>query len=59
MITLSGHGEVEGAGGKKISLGPGHIYFVEDTTGKGHITRVIGSEDRVMLQLPLADQSGK
>ena len=35
------------------------IYFVEDTTGKGHITRVIGSEDRVTLELPLADQSGK
>jgi len=59
VITLSGHGEVEVAGGKKISLGPGHIDFVEDTTGKGHITRVLGSDERVTLQLPLADQSGK
>lgn len=59
VITLSGHGEVEIAGGKKVSMGPGHIDFVEDTTGKGHITRVIGSEDRVTLQLPLADQAGK
>jgi quercetin dioxygenase-like cupin family protein len=57
VITLSGRGEVEVAGGKKISMGPGHIDFVEDTTGKGHITRVVGTEDRVTLQLPLADQS--
>jgi quercetin dioxygenase-like cupin family protein len=59
VITLSGHGELEVAGGKKIQVGPGNIDLVEDTTGKGHITKVIGTEDRVTLQLPLADQSGK
>jgi quercetin dioxygenase-like cupin family protein len=59
VITLSGHGEVEVAGGKKISMGPGHIDLVEDTSGKGHITRVVGTDDRVTLQLPLADQSGR
>lgn len=59
VITLSGHGEVEVAGGKKVSMGPGHIDLVEDTTGKGHITKVVGTEDRVTLQLPLADQSGR
>ncbi len=59
VITLSGRGEVEVAGGKKISLEPGHIDLVEDTTGKGHITRGMGTEDRVTLTLPLADQSGR
>jgi quercetin dioxygenase-like cupin family protein len=59
VITLSGRGEIEVAGGKKISLGPGSINLVEDTTGKGHVTKVIGTEDRVTLQLPLADQSGR
>jgi len=59
VITLSGHGEVEVTGGKKISMGPGHIDLVEDTTGKGHITKVLGAEDRVTLQLPLADQGAK
>ena len=59
VITLSGHGELEVAGGKKIPVGPGHIELIEDTTGKGHITRVTGSEDRVYLFLPLADQTGK
>jgi quercetin dioxygenase-like cupin family protein len=59
VITLSGRGEIEVAGGKKISVGPGSIDLVEDTTGKGHITRVIGTEDRVTLQIPLADQTGR
>lgn len=54
VITLSGHGEIEVAGGKKIPMGPGDIELVEDTAGKGHITRVLGNEDRVTLQLPLA-----
>jgi len=59
VITLSGRGEIEVAGGKKVSLEPGHIELAEDTTGKGHITRVVGSEDRVTLWLPLADQAGR
>ena len=56
VITLSGHGELEVAGGKKVAIGPGHINLVEDLTGKGHTTRVVGSEDRVTLQLPIADK---
>lgn len=59
VITLSGHGEIEVAGGKKFEVGPGTIDLVEDTTGKGHITRVTGNEDRVTLQLPLTGQSGR
>jgi len=59
VITLSGRGEIEVAGGKKISLEPGHIELAEDLTGKGHITKVVGSEDRVSIQLPLADQSAR
>jgi quercetin dioxygenase-like cupin family protein len=58
VITLSGQGEIEVAGGKKFSVGPGHIDLVEDTTGKGHITRVTGNEDRVTLQLPVTAQTG-
>jgi len=59
VITLSGQAELEVSGGKKIRVGPGHIDLVEDTTGKGHITRVTGTEDRVTLQLPLSDQSNR
>jgi hypothetical protein len=56
VITLSGHGELEVAGGKKIQVGPGSINLVEDVTGKGHITRTVGNEDRVTIQVPLTDR---
>ncbi|SRR5579871_6038990 len=59
IITLSGHGELEVAGGKKIEVGPGKIELAEDLTGRGHITRVVGNEDRVTLQLPATDQPGR
>ena len=56
VITLSGEGEIELASGQKIRSGPGHIELAEDTTGKGHVTRVIGNEDRITMQLPIADK---
>ena len=55
VITLSGRGEIEVAGGKKIAIGPGHINLIEDTTGKGHTTKVVGTEDRVTIAIPLAN----
>jgi hypothetical protein len=53
VITLSGHGEVELIDGTKIELGPGSIDLAEDLTGKGHITRTIGNEDRVTVAIPI------
>jgi hypothetical protein len=47
------------AGGKKISMGPGHINLIEDLTGKGHTTRVVGTDDRVTVAIPLVDQAVK
>jgi hypothetical protein len=57
VITLSGHGEIEFAGGQKVPMLPGHVEFIEDTTGKGHITRSLGTEDRISLWLPFVDQT--
>ena len=57
VITLSGRGEIEVAGGKKVAVGPGQINLIEDTTGKGHITRNLGSEDRIAITIPLTDQT--
>lgn len=54
VITLSGESEVELEGGRKLRLGPGHILLAEDTTGQGHISRAIGSQERVSLFIPLA-----
>jgi hypothetical protein len=55
VITLSGNSEVEVAAGVHIAAGPGHINLIEDTTGKGHITRNFGPEHRIALTIPLAD----
>jgi hypothetical protein len=55
VVTLSGESEVEIEGGRKVRLGPGHILLAEDTTGQGHISRAVGSQDRLSLFIPLAD----
>ena len=57
VITLSGRGEIEVAGGQKVPVDAGHINLIEDTTGKGHITRNFGTEDRIAITIPLADQT--
>jgi hypothetical protein len=55
VVTLSGESEVELEGGRKIRLGPGHILLAEDTTGQGHISRAVGSGERISLFIPLAE----
>ena len=55
VITISGRGEIELMGGQKIEVEPGSIELAEDLTGKGHITRTVGNEDRVTIQIPLSD----
>jgi quercetin dioxygenase-like cupin family protein len=54
VIIVSGRGEVDVAGGKKVELAPGLVLLAEDVTGKGHTTRVGPDEDLVMLLVPLA-----
>jgi len=54
VIIVSGRGEVDLVGGKKVPLAPGRILLAEDVTGKGHITRVGADDDLVMLLVPLA-----
>ncbi len=57
VITLSGLAELELGDGRRITAGPGHINLIEDTTGKGHITRNL--EDRIVITIPLVDQTGE
>ena len=53
--TLSGKGEIELVGGRKIALEPG-VILAEDAIGKGHISRTIGTDDRIALNIQLADR---
>jgi len=53
VITLSGRVEIETGDGTIRSFGPGDVMLAEDTTGRGHITRVVGGEPRQYLFIPL------
>ncbi|HEY4406957.1 MAG TPA: hypothetical protein VGN55_20105 [Xanthobacteraceae bacterium] len=54
VVTLSGHAELVLSGGQTIQVGPGSIELAEDLTGKGHITRTVGTEDRVVILIPVS-----
>ncbi len=41
-INLSGNLEVETSDGAKHKIGPGDLVYLEDTHGKGHVTRLLG-----------------
>jgi hypothetical protein len=54
VIILSGQLEIGLGDGSKHVFGPGDARLVEDTTGKGHTTRVLGSQPCITATIPLA-----
>jgi quercetin dioxygenase-like cupin family protein len=56
VIILSGQLEIGCGDGTKQVFGPGDARLVEDTTGKGHTTRVVGNEPCLTATVPLAQQ---
>jgi len=56
VIILSGQLEIGCGDGSKQVFGPGDARLVEDTTGKGHTTRVVGGEPCLTATVPLAQQ---
>jgi len=46
-FVLSGEVECTVSDGQRRVFGPGSIVLLEDTTGKGHVTKVTGSKDVV------------
>ena len=56
VVALNGRMEVELGGGDTLQFNPGQMVLAEDLTGKGHITRSIGSEDLALLFVPLQAQ---
>ncbi|MFQ5684245.1 MAG: hypothetical protein ACE5HC_13375 [Candidatus Binatia bacterium] len=53
VITLSGEGEIQVGDGTVRRFGPGDIVLADDTTGRGHITRVVGKQPRFYATIPL------
>ncbi|MBM3941999.1 MAG: hypothetical protein FJ316_03565 [SAR202 cluster bacterium] len=54
-ITLTGIVEIEVGDGTKRQFGPGSVLLAEDLTGQGHTTRVVGSQERVSIVIPLTE----
>lgn len=51
LLCVQGTVEITAADGQKRRLTPGQFILVEDTTGKGHITHVVGATDHVALAM--------
>jgi len=54
-ITIAGELEIGTGDGTVKRFGPGTVLLAEDLTGQGHTTRVVGTETRVTIVVPLAD----
>jgi hypothetical protein len=53
VITLAGQVEIETGDGTVRRFGPGDVMLADDTTGHGHITRVVGGQPRHYVMIPL------
>jgi hypothetical protein len=55
LIVLQGKSAVTTSDGQVRQFGPGSIVLLDDTTGKGHQTRVVGKIDHIAAVIPVAD----
>lgn len=55
VITLTGEVEIGLGDGTTHRFGAGHVTLAEDLTGRGHTTRVVGSQARMTATIHLAD----
>ena len=53
LIIIQGATEVTASDGEMRRFTPGTIALMDDTTGKGHITRNDGDEDHIALAVPV------
>lgn len=56
IFILIGQLEVKVSDGEGRTFGPGAVVLVEDTFGKGHISRVVGKERGYCVVVPLAEE---
>ncbi len=55
FVVLSGEWEVTASDGETRRFGIGAVLRVEDTTGKGHSSRVVGEFDSLAIMVRLAE----
>jgi quercetin dioxygenase-like cupin family protein len=51
-INMTGELEVEITNGTRRKIGAGDLVFLEDVTGKGHVTRALGPITNLYLHVP-------
>jgi hypothetical protein len=51
-INMTGDLEVEISDGSRHQIGQGNLVFLEDITGKGHVTRVLSPVTNLFIQVP-------
>jgi hypothetical protein len=56
MVKLAGETEIVASDGERRQIGPGTVLLLEDTTGKGHYSRVLGPGDDQWFVAALAEQ---
>ncbi len=56
VLVLVGELEVEVSDGETRRLRPGDLCLVEDTTGKGHVSRVVGAARVLAAAIPLVGE---
>jgi hypothetical protein len=49
VIAISGSIEVEVSDGQRMDIGAGDLVYLEDTTGKGHVTRLRGGVTNLFI----------
>jgi quercetin dioxygenase-like cupin family protein len=55
LIVLQGASEVTTSDGQVRKFTPGSVVLLDDTTGKGHQTRAIGTVDHIAAVIPIVD----
>jgi uncharacterized cupin superfamily protein len=53
VISLAGGISITASDGETRHIGAGEIVLVEDTTGKGHITKSSGDKPRHTIFVPI------
>jgi hypothetical protein len=53
VVTLAGEVGIETGDGSKRRFGPGDVMLADDTSGRGHKTRVVGGRPRDSVMIPL------
>ena len=56
LICLTGQLQVEVSDGEERTFGSGEVILVEDTWGKGHVSRIVGEERCYAVVVPLKEK---